>query len=262
MKYWLLAANVDGFRCDAADYVPFSFWKQAIDSLKKVPNRKIILLAEGSRSDHFSAGFQMNFGWDFFNTTKNVFENNQSASVFYQTHQNEYSHIPAGSHKLRFTSNHDEDAWDDTPIGLFGGKAGSMSAFVISAYLGGVPLIYDGQEVGCPVKLPIFSRSPINWTTNPGMLKEYKWLMQLRNSHPALRTGNLEYYADSNIVSFERWTSNDHVFILANTRNTTKNFRVPVYIQNTTWQNALDGSVVVLDSIVNLMGFEYRILTK
>jgi len=262
MKYWLLAANADGFRCDAADYIPYSFWKQAIDSIKKIPNRKLILLAEGARSDHFSAGFQMNFGWDFFNTNKNVFKNNQSASNYYATNQNEYSNIPSGSQKLRFTSNHDEDAWDDTPLGLFGGKTASMSAFVISAYMGGVPLIYDGQEVGCPVKLPFFSRSPINWTTNPDMVKEYKWLMQLRTFHAAVRTGYLEYYADSNIVAFKRWTSNDEVLVLANTRNASKTFNVPIYIQNTAWQNASGGANVVLDSLVNLNAYEYLILTK
>ena len=53
LKYWILKANIDGYRCDAADYVPFSFWKQAIDSLKLIPNHKLILLAEGARPDHF-----------------------------------------------------------------------------------------------------------------------------------------------------------------------------------------------------------------
>lgn len=262
MKYWLLAANVDGFRCDAADYVPFSFWKQAIDSIKKIPNRKLILLAEGARSDHFIAGFQMDFGWDFFNTNKNVFRNNQSASVYYQTNQSEYSNIPAGSQKLRFTSNHDEDAWDDTPLGLFGGKTASMSAFVISAYLGGVPLIYNGQEVGCPVKLPILSCSPINWTTNPDMVKEYKELMQLRLSHTALRTGDLECYPDSNVVNVERQVSGDELLIFVNTRNTSESFTLPGNIKNTTWQNAIAGNPVVLDSMVNLNAYEYLILTK
>ncbi|MGA2822792.1 MAG: alpha-amylase family glycosyl hydrolase, partial [Bacteroidales bacterium] len=262
MKYWLLTANVDGFRCDAADYVPFSFWRQAIDSIKKIPNRKLILLAEGARSDHFTAGFQMNFGWDFFNTNKNVFRNNQSASVYYLTNQSEYSNIPAGSQKLRFTSNHDEDAWDDTPLGLFGGKTASMSAFIISAYLGGVPLIYNGQEVGCPVKLPMFSRSPINWTTNPDMVKEYKWLMQLRTSHAALRTGDLECYPDSNVVAVERQVSGDELLFFVNTRNTSTSFTLPGNIKNTTWQNASDGATVVLDSLVNLNAYEYLILVK
>lgn len=265
LKYWVLKANIDGYRCDAADYVPYSFWKQAIDSLKKIPNRKIIMLAEGSRTDHFNAGFQMNFGWDFFSLNKNIFKNTdgkQFASSYYQTHINEYSAIPVGSYKLRFTSNHDECAWDNTPLELFGGRNASMSAFVISAYMGGVPLIYNGQEVGCSVKLPFFSRSPINWTTNPDMFKEYKWLMNLRATHPALRTGELEYYVDTDIAAFKRKKSNDEVLVVVNTRNSKKGFNIPINIQNTTWIDASSDTAVILDTLLSLKPFEYRVLIK
>ena len=262
MKYWLLRANIDGFRCDAADFVPFSFWKQAIDSLKHLSDRKIILLAEGARRDHFEAGFQMNFGWDFFNKNKNVFKNNQYASGYYQTHLSEYSSIPGGSHKLRFTSNHDECAWDNTPLGLFGGKAASMAAFVISSYMGGVPLIYNGQEVGCPVKLPFFSRLPIDWSTNPEMCKEYRWLMGLRATHPALRRGGLEYYPDNNIVAFKRFLKDDEVVIIINTRNSGNTFNIPENLQRTDWKNAFNGENVVLGSQRSLNAFEYLILIK
>lgn len=262
LKYWIQKANIDGYRCDAADFIPFGFWKQAIDTLKKLPNRKIIMLAEGARADHFTAGFSMNFGWDFFNKSKNVFKSNQPASGYFQTHLNEYNAIPAGSHKLRFTSNHDECAWDDTPMGLFGGKEASMSAFVIAAFMGGVPLIYNGQEVGCAVKLPFFSRSPINWTTNPGMCKEYRWLMNFRTTHPALRTGDLISYSDNDIAGFKRKASNDEILVIVNTRNAVKNFNVPSDLQNSAWLNASTGTAITLGSQLALQPFEYRILIK
>jgi glycosidase len=262
MKYWVLTANTDGFRCDAADYIPFDFWRQAIDSLKKIPNRKLIMLAEGSRSDHFVAGFQMNFGWDFFSTCKNVFENNQVASVFYQTQQSEYSSVPSGYQKLRFTSNHDEDFSDDTPLGLFGGKTGSMSAFVITAYMGGVPLIYNGQEVGCPVKLPIFGHYPINWTTNPDMSIEYKQLMHLRANLKSLRIGDLEGYTDNDVVAFLRQSSSDKVLVFANTRNAAKTFTLPGNITNTTWTDAISNLPVTLNTAIILNPYEYRIFSK
>jgi glycosidase len=76
MEFWITNADIDGFRCDAADYVPFDFWKQAIDSLHHATDKNLILLAEGSRADHFTAGFQMNFSWDFLSVLKNVFKNN------------------------------------------------------------------------------------------------------------------------------------------------------------------------------------------
>ena len=262
LKYWVLAANVDGYRCDAADYVPFSFWKQALDSLKKIPNRQLILLGEGARTDHFTAGFQTNFGWSFYDKNVGVFQNGQSAAGYLTTHQSEYNAIPAGSHRLRFTSNHDKCAWEDTPLVFFGGKNGSMAAFVVNTYLGGVPLIYNGQEVGCPVKLPFFSRSPINWTTNPDMFAAYKRIMAIRAAHPALRSGTLEYFANADIAAFKRTTATDEVLVIVNVRNAAKTFSVPTGIQNTSWTDAVSGAAVNLSSTLGLNAYEYRILIK
>ncbi|MEI6408258.1 MAG: alpha-amylase family glycosyl hydrolase [Bacteroidota bacterium] len=262
LKYWVLTANVDGYRCDAADYVPYSFWKQAIDSLKLVPNRKLVMLAEGARKDHFDAGFQMNFGWDLFNKNVDVFKNSQPASGLNTTHQSEYSGLPNGVQKLRFTSNHDKDAWEDTPLGFFGGKDGSMAAFVMAAYMGGVPLIYNGQEVGCPVKLPFFSRSPINWATNPDMMLAYQKLMNIRSSHSALRSGSLEYYADADIAAFKRKYLNDEVLVIVNTRNVAKTYQVSGAIQNTSWTDALTGTALTLGNQLSMNAFEYRVLVK
>ncbi|MBK6347232.1 MAG: hypothetical protein IPF68_15115 [Bacteroidales bacterium] len=53
--------------------VPYDFWKQTIDSMNAIPGREIIMLAEGARSDHFTAGFQMNYAWDFYGKLKAVF---------------------------------------------------------------------------------------------------------------------------------------------------------------------------------------------
>ncbi|MBL0101817.1 MAG: hypothetical protein IPP49_18735 [Saprospiraceae bacterium] len=262
MKYWVLHANIDGFRCDAADFVPFTFWKQAIDTLIKIPNRRLIMLAEGARKDHFNAGFQMNFAWDFFNKNKNVFKNNHSVAGFFLTHQSEYAGTPANVHKLRFTSNHDECAWDDTPIGLFGGKAASLAAFTLTITMGGVPLIYNGQEIGYPVKLPFFSKSPINWNTNPDMLQEYKRLMTVRQTNPALRSGTTEDFSTADIAVYQRKTGNNEVLVLVNTRPSTKTLSVPASLKNSGWKDTKTNTTVQLESTVSLNAFEYRILVK
>lgn len=262
MKYWVLQANVDGYRCDAADFVPFSFWKQAIDSLRKIPNRNIIMLAEGARKDHFSAGFDINFGWEFFSKSKSVFKTNQAATGFLASHQSEYSGIPSGTHRLRFISNHDECAWDDTPLGLFGGKDGSMAAFIITAYMGGIPLIYNGQEVGCPIKLPFFSKSPINWKTNPDMLKLYQKLIAIRIANQALKTGSLEHFSTGDIVAFSRKTSNNDVLVLVNVRNSIKSFSLPSTLQNSSWKDALSDEAIILGNSIDFSSYEYKILVK
>ncbi|MBK9257162.1 MAG: alpha-amylase [Saprospiraceae bacterium] len=261
-KYWVLHANIDGYRCDAADFVPFSFWKQVIDTLNNIPNRNLILMAEGARKDHFDAGFQMNFGWDFFNKNKSVFSSNQSAAGYIQTHQSEYAGVADGVHRLRFTSNHDECAWDDTPLGLFGGKAGSMAAFVLTAYMGGIPLIYNGQEVGCPVKLPFFSRSPIDWSTNPDMMQEYKKLMALRSSTPAARSGSPEQFSTFDVTAFRRKAGSNELLVMVNVRNSTKTYNIPASFQNTVWKDGMTNENITLGTSLNLNAFEYKILVK
>jgi glycosidase len=262
MKYWIFEANIDGYRCDAADFVPYSFWSQAIDSLQNIPDRDIILLAEGARPDHFDAGFQMTFGWDFYNKNISVFQSGQSAKGFYQTHQNEYNNIPDGLHKLRFTTNHDKCAWEDTPLVLFGGIDASIAAFVITAYMGGVPMIYNGQEVGCPIKLPFFSNSEIDWSINPDIFHEYKILLSLYNSNIALREGALEEFSNDDVVAFIRESDNNEVFILVNTRSETKTFEFPLNIKNTTWHDAINDKSVTLNSTISIDAFEYYIFKK
>lgn len=262
LKYWVLEANIDGYRCDAADFVPYDFWKQAIDTLRSIPNRKLIMLAEGARVDHFNAGFQMNFGWNFFSTNKAVFSGGQAALTFNQTHLDEYASIPTGSHKLRFTSNHDECAWDDTPIGLFGGLKASMSAFVISAYMGGVPLIYNGQEVGCSTKLSFFSKTPIDWSTHPEITAEYKFLMNFRSQHPALSKGVLSYYGNSDVAAFRRISGTDEVLVVANTRNSSKTFTLPAALKNSSWKTAQGGVGIMLENELILDAYGYMVLYR
>ncbi len=137
-----------------------------------------------------------------------------------------------------------------------------MAAFVINTYLGGVPLIYNGQEVGCPVKLPFFSRLPINWTTNPDMFAAYKRIMAIRAAHPALRSGTLEYYANADIAAFKRTAATDEVLVIVNVRNGARNFSIPANLQNSAWTDAVSGASVTLGTSLGLNAYEYRILVK
>ncbi|MEZ4774220.1 MAG: alpha-amylase family glycosyl hydrolase [Bacteroidia bacterium] len=263
MKFWVLKANIDGFRCDYADGVPVDFWKQAIDSLKTLPGRKYILLAEGASGSLFSAGFSMNYSWDFYGQTLNVYKNNLATSNLVNTHNSEYSAIPAGSHKLRFITNHDESAWNDSPVNLFRGQSGALSAFVLTAYMGGVPLLYNGQEVGRSDKTPFFSKSPINWQLNPEVFAEYKRLMAFRQSSQAIKEGGLQLVNDgAHVVAFKRVFQTEEVLVFVNTQNSVSNYSLPPFLKNTDWINALDQTPVKLSVSVSLQPYQYLILRK
>ncbi len=261
MKYWVLEANVDGYRCDYADGVPFDFWKAAIDTLRAVPGRKIVMLAEGDRDDHFSAGFDLTFSWNFYGALKNIF-NGQPAGNLQTVHFNEYSDIPAGKHKLRFTTNHDESAWDQTPMVLFNGKKGALAASVTQIFMSGVPLIYTGQEVGRVSNVPFFSKSPIDWSANPDMLEAYKSILGVYSSTAAARRGMITFYPASDVACFTRTYQGEEILVLVNVRDDVVNFTLPAGLQNSAWINALTGDALTLGGSVSFTAYQYLLLKK
>ncbi|HTJ48971.1 MAG TPA: alpha-amylase family glycosyl hydrolase [Cyclobacteriaceae bacterium] len=262
MRYWILEVNVDGYRCDAVDFVPTDFWKQAIDELKKIDGRNLIFLAEGGKADNFTAGFQMNYAWDFYTNLKQVYGSNKAASSVFTTHQSEYSSIPAGAKKLRYTTNHDVSAYEATPIELFGGVTGALSASVITIFTSSVPLIYSSQEVGQAAKLPFFTREPIQWDDNISMEHEYRKLFSVYNNTLAFTKGTLESFANNDFAVFKRKYNDEEYLVIVNVRNVKKDYTIDAALQNTSWVNALDGTAVSLGTTLSLEKFQYLILKK
>lgn len=261
MKYWILAANVDGYRCDHTDGVPADFWTQAIDSLNSIPNRKIIMFAEGVRSDLFSSGFQLNFGWNFYHTLKDIYNDGQPASKLTEAHNTDYSGMAPGNHVLRFTSNHDDNAWDDTPINIFNGKQGSMAAFLLTGYMGGVPMIYNGQEVGCPIKLSFFDKNPIDWSLNPEITEEYKKIIALRKGSEAIKDGNIQHYNNhQDVVAFKKTSGTEEILVLVNVRNQSVSYEIDQSLTQQSWQDAFDQTDYTLHSTVDLAPYSYLVL--
>lgn len=258
MKFWVNEAGIDGFRCDAADFVPYDFWKQAIDSLRAIPDRRLLLLAEGKRKDHFRAGFEMNYAWDFMAALRDVFIRDSSALLLYRTDSLEYDSIPSGCVKLRFTTNHDE-ATKLSPVAEYGGERGSMSAFVIAACLHGGALIYGSQEVGYPEPINFFNYVPVDWTANPHLRSEYARLMHLYNTLPALRKGARIPSPNADCMLFEKRLGNERVLVAANVRPKTIRVDLPASWQGREVTDLMTGERLTLDPTLTLDAYAYRI---
>lgn len=259
MHYWIYEANIDGFRCDYADGVPFDFWQQAFQSMDTIPNREFILFAEGTRNDHFAAGFDLNFGWEFYGAVKDVF-NGQSANNIFTAHNNEYNNLPANKHWIRFTTNHDESAWDATPINLFNGENGALAASVITIFTGGVPLIYSSQEVGTANNVPFFSNSTINWNATPDLLDSYKEILQYYSNSQIAKTGQNTIYQDNDIVCFKKMLGNEEIVIITNIRNATINYTIPSELENTVWTDMMTQNTTSLNCQITLAPYQFYIL--
>ncbi len=259
MKYWMQQANVDGFRCDYADGVPFDFWQQAIDTLRRLPDRDILMFAEGNRPDHFAAGFDMAFGWNFYGALKGVWEG-QSTTTIESAHTEEYNGTPSGKHWVRFTTNHDESAWDATPMVNFDGVDGALAASAIAIFSDGVPLIYGGQEVGTIGPVPFFSNSTTDWSANPAMLEKYEEMLNFYSSTEVARTGARSVYATDDVYALQRGLNGEDFLLIVNVRSTPRNFNIPFGLQNSVWTDVSSNQSVSLTSSLSLDGYEVLIL--
>jgi glycosidase len=261
MKYWVLEANVDGFRCDYADGVPTTFWKQAIDTLRAIPNRDLIMFAEGRAKELWNSGFDLIFGWEFYGKLREVYDKGASVNTLVTAHNADYNGVGTGKQVLRWITNHDDNTWDNTPTNIFKGQDGARAAFVASTYLGGVPLIYSGQEVGFNTKLHFFQNSApkIDWSVNPDILEQYKKLMAFRNSSAAVTAGTLETFPNADILAFKRKSGGEEVVVLVNLRNEAKELTLPVSLANSAWINAINHEGVSLGTNITLQAYEYLI---
>ncbi len=264
MTYWVLEANIDGFRCDYAEGVPTDFWKEAIDALRAIPNRKLIMFAEGAKKELLSAGFDMIFGWDFYTKLKDVMNNSKPASDLLAFNITDYNNVPEGKHILRWITNHDDGAWDDSPINIFKGQKGALAAFTLTSFMGGVPLIYNGQEIGYAGKIPFFSNNTtkIDWSMNPAILVAYKSLMAFRNSSNAIKRGTVEAFNAKDVVVFKKKYGTEEVLILVNVRNSKVLHDLPFSLTNTAWTNALTNENINLTTTLSLEPYTYLILKK
>lgn len=261
MKFWVLDLGIDGFRFDAADYVPFAFWKSAMDSLKGITDRKLLFLTEGERRDHYAAGMPLIYGWTWNYQLQQVFGTAQApATNLFTANTAEANASPAI--RLRFATNHDQSAWEATPVTLFGGLEASFAAQAAAVLMGGVPLMYTGQEVGVTGTQSFFAKDPVNWSDNPGLQERFGALFALRLKHEALRYGSLKPYSHPNILAFERQLDGERVLVIINTRAAAVTYNLPTALRETDWTDALRAESKSLGTSMAIPAFEVLVLVN
>ncbi|WP_400190423.1 alpha-amylase family glycosyl hydrolase [Hymenobacter sp. B81] len=263
MRYWVFQANIDGYRFDYADGPSYEFFTEALGSLKSIRTHKLLLLAEGDKKKHyFRAGFPLCYDFGFINLLKHdIFAGGKSVQLLDSLNAAVYRDAPPAARMLRYTSNHDVNAWEGVPQTLFGNQRGAMAAFVVAAYMRAVPLIYNGQEVGHAERVPFMGpRRPIDWTPNPALTAEYQRLIGLRNRSAALRRGQLRTYSSADVCAFTNVRGREQVLTLVNLRNQPVTYPVPAALAATAWRDAFSGQPAALPGQLTLQPYQYLIL--
>jgi glycosidase len=222
LKYWLREFDLDGFRCDVAEEVPTDFWESARAELEKV-KPDIVMLAEGHQPELLIKAFDFDYSWPLHSALTNVLQGRGRASDLRSEWENEFKEYPRGSLHLRFSDNHDERR----AIARFGEPA-ALAASALMFTLDGVPLIYNGMEVGDTTESnapALFEKLPIFWPIaerRPEFPRFYKQMMALRRLSNALRRGTLEWVRnsdDAQVATYIRHTSDEEVLVAINFSN-------------------------------------------
>lgn len=262
MQYWVREFDIDGYRADVAGLVPNDFWTRAIDSLEAVKN-PVFMLAEDAGPEMHNTGFDLTYAWPFYGEMVQTWEEGRSLSELVETIESVEDELPDGALRMRFSTNHDETAWDAPPPALFGGLEGSKTAFVFATTLPGVPLIYNGQELGVQDTVSFFEATPYDWDMDPDstLMPFYTEYMDFYTGSKALQEGSLDILTPNsdNALLYRRVADAEELLIAINVRNTEVSIDLPEEHQGRTWTSVFSDETVT-SATFNLAPYEYQIL--
>jgi len=223
LVHWIREFDLDGFRCDVAGMSPTDFWEQARAELDKV-KPDIIMLAEWHTPELLEKAFDLDYSWPLHRKLTDVFENSAAPASDLRKEWDEERRIyPKGALHLRFSDNHDEKR----AIARFG-ERGALAASALMFTLDGVPMLYNGMEVGDTTESgapALFERLPVFWQIaerRPEFPEFYRMIIPLRRAHAALRQGETEWVGNSDpdrILTYVRRGAGEAFLIAINCSN-------------------------------------------
>ncbi len=203
LRFWITQYKVDGFRFDSANnpngpgrMIPADFWQQLGSSLRQT-KPDVLLLEEGETPDLARKPFSLDYAWRMYDpgghgALKNAADGGDAAQVE-AAWRSQVSDFSAGMQHMSV-----QDDWD-TPrdVNSFGGPAGAMAVAVFNFTNTGVPLIYNGMEIGNAAEA-VNPHKVIHWSGGDSRFPAfYQQLIALRRSSPAFTSGAMTWLPNS-----------------------------------------------------------------
>ena len=171
LHFWISECDIDGFRCDyvSSPTIPVTYWQNIIADLKS--KGKIIEMlsetdisnANNQRID--SCGFDYDYAWDFQSDLAYHFGNEGTQADSLKTICQKFLEASQAikNRRMVYLTNHDQNFNDGghTLKDFYGDNRYLLTVLEFTFY--GMPLIYNGQEIGDPDTLNYFTDSKVKW---------------------------------------------------------------------------------------------------
>ena len=197
LKYWIDEADIDGYRCDfiSSPYIPNDYWTKTIPLLKSYKEGKTItMLGESDFTDAtrlFGTGWDYDYAWWFQETAlwktmgDTSHANNLKKVCDQLANDKRYSELD----RMVYLTNHDVNCNHNVMLSsMYGDNKYSFTVLIFTLY--GMPLIYNGQEIGGEQILNYFSDSKINWDKyDSKMYNTIRTLSAMKHTIDAFKDG-------------------------------------------------------------------------
>ena len=230
LLYWVKEFDIDGYRCDVAGMIPLDFWEEVFEELRTI-KPDIYFLAEWGHCNLCAKAFNSDYHSALYWNMIKVRNMEAGAQDLVQTIVANRMMYPVNYLPMNFIENHDRERASHI-LGEKGFMPGASMIFTIP----GIPLIYNGQEVGKTRYLSLFDREPIDWNlSNRETLEHYENLIRLRKENPVFIEGEVIPLINSRlerVASYLVRSEKDCVLVLINfsPRNISLEVRFPEYL--------------------------------
>ena len=205
MKYWVSNTGIDGYRVDfvSSPVISNDFWDQCIGALRTLkPN--IALMGEADfdtdENNHLfnagaaNGGFDYDYAWAFNDNVKEFGKARNVATLLTAcktlVDNQHYDNVD----RMVYLTNHDDGELDNGKVKVpnyipaLGDNVAPLTVLEFTFY--GMPLLFNGQEIGYPTQMDNFNRTPIDWTKCDAKIEQtIRTLVALRHTYPCFHGG-------------------------------------------------------------------------
>lgn len=270
LEFWVREAGIDGYRADVAGFVPLDFWETARARLDAI--KPVFMLAEWEMRDLHYAAFDATYAWTWKDAMQAIAAGRADTGALYGFYSWNESAYPRQAMRMTYTSNHDQNAWEGTEYEKYGPMR--EAAIILSVTGEGIPLIYNGQEVGNPRRLQFFERDPIDWPDGHALDSQgrlYRDLFALKERNAALWNGPWggRMYQVINthpqqVFSFFRERDGDKVFVALNLSAEARTVTFTGPHHHGAYRDFATGAAVTVDAAteMTLPAWGWRVLSR